>query len=167
MRYPTIGIIFFLCALMNYSQVWAQEARLPRAAYGEFWGNGGMFSLNFDKTVFKKGFLSGSYHIGAGIIGGSQNPKASTTFLIISGFNLLPSIKGHIIEIGIDPTLQINEGKRGYIIAGNLGYRLMVSSGLFARLDYTPIFKQSDKNFWKERIYFVRPIFGISIGKLF
>ena len=171
MRYTIIGIIFSLCILINYSKTFAQEATpdLPAAIYGEFWGNGGMFSLNYDKTVFNKDFLSGSAHLGAGIVGGSsQKPQAATTFLIISGFNFIPTIRGHKIELGIDPILQINStAKDDYMIAGNLGYRLLASSGLFARIDYTPIFFQSDKNFWKDRIYFAQPLFGISLGKLF
>ena len=132
-------ITLLLCSLSKLSNAQNSETR-AQTVFGEFGGNGLVFSANYD-TRFQNKQSGVGGRIGVGFFGGSGG--GVLTFPL--GINFLSGKKGNYLETGLGVTIVTITGEdfggvTGTVIVPSIGYRYQpLESGFTGRIVISPL----------------------------
>jgi len=157
-------ILFFFLALISFGQEIESKTEIRKNAfYFELGGNGGFYSVNYDRIV-----LSGKRtHLS--VRGGLS--VAHFTYLVPLEINLLFGKRHNFFELGFGETLDANNQRAGggigfkhYLPFMRFGYRLQKKvndGGFLFRAGFTPTFVVDEGR------GFPIPFAGVSFGYAF
>ncbi len=142
---PFFILIFIL--LIALTRSFAQnEIRSFRgsknAVYGEFIGNGAVYSLNYERLFYKKDFFSANLRFGGEYIPKTWFDDKNPTAIFILGVNELFGSGKHKLEIGMNlvPIIDDDTNNVPVAVSGNVGYRLQPqNNGLLFRIGAVPL----------------------------
>ena len=141
------SFLILLLASISFQQITAQRLNDPKpesgrasCVFGEFGGNGLVFSANYD-TRFKQSQSGPGGRIGIGFFGGDGG--GIVTFPI--GLNFLNGRNGNYFETGLGITIVTITGSdfggiTGSVIVPSVGYRYQsMTEGFTGRVAITPL----------------------------
>ena len=179
----TCAVIFYtVISFSCYSQDSLNNSFSKNAVFFEAGGNGGLYSLNYDRIIHTKGKNNISIRGGLAFIP-KQISGDANEYIILTELNHLHGINNKFFELGMGLTFfyetytkkdyttqqgvvreknENNEDETHLLLFLRGGYRLQRQKGLFFRAAFTPAFNLSGNS---DLIFF--PWVGISIGKTF
>ena len=169
-------------AMNKDSVIQISKTGMKNTVYAEILGNAaGLFSINYDRIVFKKEKISLSFSIGAGMVPGNLINNAFNEHLqkinyLIYGIpislNLSFGRKNHHLETGLGITYQqgmfasgLQYSKTVFAVI-RIGYRYQKENGgYFWKIGFTPFFPI--KEFGNEQTFPFIPLGGLALGYTF
>lgn len=173
MKYLSLVILIFALSTATYAQqnnlktTRADSDSVNHVIYLELGGNGGLYSLNYERNIGGMFWVRAGASYGAALFTKSVSIPLSINYLL--GKN------GQYFEIGLGPTIYYlnsrfslfsedsnqDNGFFGVNLVSTIGYRYQPLSrqNIFFKLAFTPAFRLEDKTFV--------PFGGLSVGYSF
>lgn len=163
----TLTLSFFFILLIGLGRLFAQNELKDykgskNAVYGELLGNGGIYSLNYERMFYKNGIFEAHLRIGGEYLPAGLISEKKPGMVFVLGVNELFGKSKHKFEAGINFSHVIgldSEAGPIYFVSGNIGYRKQPEkSGFLFRVGAVPLINSAGA---------LRLIGGVSFGYVF
>lgn len=154
-----ITLLFLSIISFGQEEIKVENTIPKKAVYFELGGNGGFYSVNYDRIIFSRKTVHLSLRVGFAVY--PNVGSITETYLFPIEVNFIMGKQNHFIELGLGQVIAaVKDNEKFEMFRYNtlkVGYKYVSKRRLFLRVGAVAHVQESDSSIWP----------GIGIGKAF